>query len=75
MHSYDLEVWASLPLIRVEISLHEMSTFFVYVDHARPPYNSVYSKKSYFSTKRSNDVGAQKNRLNGTVLLSTQNKC
>ena len=37
---------------------------------------SAYQEKlfSYFSTE-TNDVGTQKNRLNETVLLSTQNIC
>ena len=41
-----------------------------------PPDKSVYWKIyfSYFSTK-TYVVGTQKNRLNETVLLSTQNTC
>ena len=40
--------------------------------HLRPLFKSAYQKKnSYFSTK-TYVVGTQKNRLNETVLLSTQ---
>ena len=43
---------------------------------SRPLVKSVYQKKkiSYFSTKPY-VVGTQKNRLNETVLLNTQNIC
>ena len=44
---------------------------------SRPPDKSAYLKLidiSYFSTK-TYVVGTQKNRLNETVLLSTQNIC
>ena len=42
----------------------------------RPPDKSAYLKKYflYFSSK-TYVVGTQKNRLNETVLLSTQNTC
>ena len=43
----------------------------------RPPDKSAYifeNQFSYFSTK-TYVVGTQKNRLNETVLLSTQNAC
>ena len=45
--------------------------------YASPLVKSVYQKNifSYFSTKQSYVVGTQKNRLNETVLLSTQNIC
>ena len=40
----------------------------------RPPDKSVQLNFFYFSTK-TYVVGTQKNRLDGTVLLSTQNTC
>ena len=41
----------------------------------KPPDKSVYDQKLIFLFLNQNVVGTQKNRLNETVLLSTQNKC
>ena len=47
----------------------------VYVQ-ARPPDKSVYRKSIFFvSRPKPMYMGTQKNRLNETVLLSTQNTC
>ena len=56
-----------------EKSLRNLRTFIIIY---RPPDKSVQLKNyfSYFSTK-TYVVGTQKNRLNETVLLSTQNIC
>ena len=43
-----------------------------YFSKGRPPDKSVYCKTIYFSSK-TYVVRTQKNRLNETVLLSTQN--
>ena len=44
--------------------------------HIRPPDNNVYLKIIFlFFSRKHYVVGAQKNRLDETVLLSTQNTC
>ena len=42
---------------------------------SKPPDNSVYWKTIFFISHLKHVVGTQKNRLNETVLLSTQNPC
>ena len=41
----------------------------------RPPVKSVYWKTVLYFSSKKYVVGTQKNRLNETVLLSTQNTC
>ena len=55
------------------MNIHEGKYMTMYI---RPPDKSVYQKNyfSYFLTK-TYVVGTQKNRLNETVFMSTQNTC
>ena len=67
---------------RIGIIFQSVRFFYVLLTHSgRPFVKSAYKKKirvhtkkylSYFSTK-TYIVGTQKNRLNETILLSTQN--
>ena len=58
--------------IKLECALHTGYTYYIF----RPLVKSMYPKNyfSHFSTK-TYVVGTQKNRLNETVLLNTQNIC
>ena len=58
------------------VYMHRLPQFDESISTYRPLVKSAYQKNkfSYFSAK-TYDVGTQKNRLNETVLLSTQNIC
>ena len=45
--------------------------FFLFLN--RPPDKSSYCKAIFYFSSKTYFVGTQKNRLNETVLLSTQN--
>ena len=54
---------------------HQLHIFMEFVCLCRPPDKSAYWKIIYFISHLKHVVGTQKNRLNETVLLSTQNTC
>ena len=53
----------------------EKMTILMTVIEIRPPDKSAYWKIIFFISHPKHFVGTQKNRLNETVLLTTQNTC